>query len=433
MSKHVSLWIACCGCFLSAPPVLGQFGGPTKVTVADVQMRRLPATRTLVGTVQPVTRSLIGSEIAGLVEQMPVRQGDSVGQGELLCKLRADTLVLRLAEARATLDSLRAEHRRWVFEVERIDRLYGGQDASQKEVYETRASHDRARHAVAAQEAVYGRLETDLAKTEVRAPFSGFVIARHAEIGQWIDQGGDVVEMADLSSVLVVVNVPESALPYVKVGQEATVTVEALQRRFAGRVRHVILQADLTARTFPVEVEVPNPDHQAWGEATRPGAGRSGDKADPSGGERPTRRSAPSPGAAPGEASHEGDGGESEYPVLLAGGMSARVTLICGPPAQMPAVPKDAIVTRDGVEYVSMVTPGREAGSLLAIPMPVTTGVDIGDWIAVTSGNLGPGMRVVTLGNESIMFPSPIVIVEYGEGGTDLSAASPAPASKAGS
>ena len=62
---------------------------------------------------------------------------------------------------------------------------------------------------------------------------------------------------------------------------------------------------------------------------------------------------------------------------------------------------------------VAMVAPGETPDSpLMAIPLPVTTGVDIGKWFAVTSGNLTPGTRVVTQGNEGIMFPTPIEIVE---------------------
>lgn len=418
MSKHVSRWITSCGCLLFAPAALGQLGGPAKVTVADVELRQLPATATLVGTVEPVTRSVVGSEIAGLVERMPVRQGDFVRQGELICKLRAETLTFELAEARARLQSLKADLRKWAYELERIDRLYGGQDASEKEVYETRAGHDQAKHDMAAQEAVVSRLESDLAKTEIRAPFSGFIIARHTEVGQWIVQGGDVVEMADLANVLVRVDVPESALAYVKVGQAASVKIEALQRSFEGQIRHVILQADPTARSFPVEVQVPNPGYLAWAEAAKHHAERAPDSA----GRPPGHPQS----ADPAEAASSGGGNDDGSAVLLAGGMFARVTLICGPPAQMPAVPKDAIVTRNGVEYASMVAPGQEEGSLMAVPIPVTTGVDIGDWIAVTSGNLGPGMRVVTRGNENILFPSPIVIVEHGGEAAKVSEASAA-------
>ena len=48
---------------------------------------------------------------------------------------------------------------------------------------------------------------------------------------------------------------------------------------------------------------------------------------------------------------------------------------------------------------------------LMRLQVAVTTGVDIEDWIAITSGNVSEGDRVVTWGNENIMFPSPIQIL----------------------
>lgn len=386
------VWAALC-----AAPAFAQFGGPAKVTVAEVEVRPLPASTTLVGTVEPLTRAVIGSEIAGLVVEMPVREGDYVRRGDLLCKLKDATLSLQLAEAQETLKSLQADFRRWKFELERIQNLYGGQDASEKEVYDTQASHDRAQHEIARQRAVIDRLQTEIDKTRILAPFSGFIVRRDAELGEWVQTGGNVVELSDLSEVLVEINVPEKSIPYVHEGDPASVKIEALNQSFDGRIRHVLLQADPTARTFPVEVAVSNPGYVEQNGEMVPRKVIE-------------RRRGEDTGPATTKPSDD-DGNAS----LLAGGMFARVTVKAGPDAMTPAVPKDAIVTRQGVDYVAMVTPGREPGSLMAAPMPVTTGLDIGNWIAVTSGNLPPGARVVTKGNENILYPSPIRIVEFGE------------------
>jgi len=278
-------------------------------------------------------------------------------------------------------------------------------------------------HDIIGQEAVIHRLESDLAKSEIRAPFTGFIVTLHTEIGQWLDRGGDVVEMVDLSSVLVRVNVPESALPFVHVGQRVPVLVEALGQTFEGTVRHVILQADPTAHTFPVEVEIPNPECETWANGPVPPDPTN----DPTTADRPAV-SEPAPGSADPSASRSSAGSG-----LLAAGMFARATVISGPPGEVPAVPKDAIVMRDGVQYATMIQPGKEPESLMGIPVPVTTGVDIGDWIAVTSGNLQPGMRVVTRGNEGILFPSPVAIVEYAEGSAQRPAEAGAASPNSGS
>lgn len=332
---------------------------PRDVVITTAELRELPSTITLVGTVEPLTRSLIGSEMAGIVSSMPVRQGDLVQAGTLIAKLNDDTVRYQLEEARASLKAEEARLRRWRFEVKRLERLYGREQANEKEVYEVQAEHDFAMYSVERRKAIVTRLETDLAKTEITAPFTGYVVRRETEVGEWIARGGSVVEIIDLGSVLVRVDVPEFALPFVREGNTPTVKIDALGRVFTGRVRHIIRQADAEAHTFPVEVVVDNGDQ------------------------------------------------------MLAGGMFARVTIVSGPTGKVVAVPKDAVVGREGVRYVGVVVPDGQGG-VSGLLTAVTTGADIGDWIAITSGNIRPGGQVIIRGNEGLFpFPSPVRIVDH--------------------
>jgi multidrug efflux pump subunit AcrA (membrane-fusion protein) len=382
----------------------------TKVMVTEARMVDAPATITLVGTVDAFRRSRVCSEIAGIVADMPARQGDFIEAGGVLCRLDDETIEWRLAEAKSKLgaltakyDELRAgtrveerarlkavmeeagaEYDRWKFEMQRIEALFEGRDSNAKEYTDTRASFliaerrkqaaeadyemavnghrketiEQARLEVAEQQAVVDRIESDLRKTVIRAPFSGYVVQRLTEIGEWVAAGGPIAEMVDIHAVLVRVDVPEDAMPYVAVGQSARVQVDALRRAFSGNIRHVIRQGEERARTFPVEVEVDNPD------------GR------------------------------------------LAGGMFARVTVPSGPSEKRLAVPKDAIVERDGIAHVGLVVPNAQ-GDAAGVLIPVTVGVDVNDWITVSSGSLEPGKMVVTHGNERLdVFPMPIQVVD---------------------
>jgi len=227
----------------------------------------------------------------------------------------------------------------------------------------------RAAYDVAAQQAVVHRIEGDLRKTAIRAPFAGYVTKRHTELGEWVTVGGSIVELADLSRVLVRVDAPESILPFLAVGASARVWIDALGHSFPGTIKHVIRSADLNARTFPVEIEVVNDGDQ------------------------------------------------------LATGQFARVTVPAGETEPTVTVPKDAIVERDGTTYVGLIIPGHDGGSA-GILAAVTVGADVGDWIAITSGNVRPGMRVVTRGTERILpFPNKVVIVDHN--GTPIEAAAP--------
>ncbi len=356
--RNAALLVAVALLALPAVPASAQ-PPMASVVVTPSERRALPNTMTLVGTVEPYRRSVIGSEIAGLTESMPVRQGDLVEKGALIVKLNDDSLRWQLAEAEANINAARARLTQTEFDVERMKRLYDGSQANEKEVYDTQAEHDVARFELEEKKAIADRLRTDLSKTAITAPFTGYVLERKTEIGEWVDRGGDVVELVDLSSVLVRVDVPESAIAHVMPQAPCTVYVDALKRSFDGRVGHIIRQADAEARTFPVEVVVANDDRS------------------------------------------------------LAGGMFARVTVISGPPAEVVAVPKDAVVEKDGVRYVGLVIPGDHG--TMGMLTPITTGADIGDWIAVTSGNLQAGQDVIIRGNERGVypgFPSPVTVVD---------------------
>jgi HlyD family secretion protein len=414
---------------LLAPPVWAQHG-PASVITARAELRSLPATQTLVGSVEPLTITVLGTEVAGLVKDVPARQGDRVEKDALICKLNDDILSLQLQQEKAKLSNLearlqellngtrkeelerlRAQHEaaaavaeRWAFELERVKRLQGGDFANQKEYQDAlaqkvsaekeeeaaKAALDeglagpreeviaQARHAVAEQAAVVDRVKTEIAKTEIRAPFTGYVVRRFAEVGNWLAVGGNVVELADLSTVLVRIDVPEQAIPYADVGSRASVLIDALNERFGGRIKHIIPQADPAARTFPVEIEVPNPDAR------------------------------------------------------LKAGMFARATVVTGPEKQMVAVPKDAISQQMGASYVAVVRPGQ-GGQMMAYPTPVSVGLDISDWIAITSGNIPEGTEVVVRGNEMItlmMAPAPVQVVKEPGASEDSSNDKAAPAAQ---
>jgi RND family efflux transporter MFP subunit len=165
--------------------------------------------------------------------------------------------------------------------------------------------------------------------------------------------GGPVVELADMSAVLVRVDVPEQAISFNNEGDEVRIKIDALSQWFTGRIEHVIPQAAVDARTFPVEIRIENADH------------------------------------------------------VLKSGMFARATVAAGPEAPAVVVPLDAVVQRHGLDYVAVVTPGPHGG-LMASPMPVRLGAQVADWVAITSGELAPGMQVVIRGNENIQFPTPV-------------------------
>ncbi len=95
---------------------------------------------------------------------------------------------------------------------------------------------------------------------DIRSPFSGTVLERHVEEGQFVTPGTPLLSVADLSEVWVQLDAYESDLPYLHVGQEVELTTEALPgERFVGALAFIDPVLDPQSRTARVRVEVKNP------------------------------------------------------------------------------------------------------------------------------------------------------------------------------
>ena len=213
-----------------------------KVLLAEARLKELPATSLLIGSVRPNRISIVGAEVEGLVTVLPVRQGDYLKKGTLICRLNDDTLQLELGAAEGRLQSLsaavliaNADLQRWTREKERVARLEDTNRTNAKEVYDTLAdflmAENRVREAeqdVVEQNAQVEMKKIEIAKTRIGAPFDGYVTALHTEVGQWLQRGGPVVEIIDLETVLVRVDAPESAIAHIQVGDEARVSSRSM-------------------------------------------------------------------------------------------------------------------------------------------------------------------------------------------------------------
>jgi RND family efflux transporter MFP subunit len=352
-------------------PVSAQQGGPALVEVAPAVLEETAPTTRLVGTVRPRLRTVVASEVQGLVAELPVDGGDQVTKGQVICRLRDAPRRLAQAEAiarQAELEALTAvraaELTKAQFEVDRLARL-GDAQRTEKELQNSRADCDaakanleQARYAAEAQKATVERLADDLARTEIRAPFDGFIVSKRTEVGAWVNQGGAVVELVDLSTVRIRVSAPESMVQFCSLGAETQVDVEALRKTFPGRVSRVVPDADERARTFPVEIDIENP------------------------------------------------AGE------LKAGMFVRAAVPSGRKAENLLVPKDAVVVRGPLSLVYVVRK-NEAGAM-AVPLPVVVGSEVLDRVAVQAQGLVPGDMVVVRGNEFMLGPTPVIPMPKG-------------------
>ncbi len=331
---------------LLAPPPPARAQGPEAalpVGFAVALNHSVRPTVELTGAVGSRRASLVASEVAGLVEEISAREGERVRRGAPLVRLRRETAELRLRAVRGQLDEARARLRLAEVRRTRARGLFEEKVISVQELDVALSEHDASRGRVEQLEAEVARLEDELERTVVRAPFDGVVVEEHSAPGEWIDAGGAVAEMIDVGDLEVDLEVPEQYFAGLARGEPVAVEILALAgESVEGKVRAVVPRANPQARTFPVKVSIPNRE------------GRIGV------------------------------------------GMLARVRLPIGAGASRVLVPKDAVVARGGERLVFVIGEGDRVR-----PVAVTTGQSQGAWIAV-AGEVAAGDRVVTQGNDRL-------------------------------
>ena len=218
------------------------------------------------GTVEPNELQVqdVTPLVSGRVERLSVVEGTAVSAGTVLLTMSSPEVAelqgnLRAAEARLTEEDATLTRTRRLVELgagagKDLVAAEATQSAGQAEVAQLRqrlaalgASADSGTAAV-------------VSTTSVRAPSSATVIERLVNPGQWIAVGTTVIKLANLSTVWVMVNLPEARLPAVQVGAPVEIRVAALESgTIIGKVSYIESQLDANTRTAPVRVQVPNP------------------------------------------------------------------------------------------------------------------------------------------------------------------------------
>ena len=218
------------------------------------------------GTVEPNELQIqdVTPLVSGRVERLSVVEGTAVSAGTVLLTMSSPEVAelqgnLRAAEARlieadATLTRTRRLVELGAGAGKDLVAAEASRGAAQAEVAQLRERLAALGAAAGSGNAVVG------STTAVRAPSSATVIERLVNPGQWIAAGTVVIKLANLSTVWVMVNLPEARLPAVQVGATVEIRVAALDHAvIVGKVSYIESQLDPETRTAPVRVEVPNP------------------------------------------------------------------------------------------------------------------------------------------------------------------------------
>jgi len=212
------------------------------VETASAEARALESTVKAIGTLTAEAAATLRAEVPGQILAVHFREGQPLAEGAELYSIEATILQAEVNEARANVNRSEAA-------LKRAEEMQTKQLISGTDYDAARANYDVD---VARLRSSKARLE----KTEIRAPFDGFVGLRRINVGDYATVGQELVE---LNPLRVDFSVPEILLPKIKSGLALEVTVDAYPDEvFAGSVIAVAPRSDVQGHSLEVRASLPN-------------------------------------------------------------------------------------------------------------------------------------------------------------------------------
>jgi HlyD family secretion protein len=266
---------------------------PIPVTTEKAVRRTILQTVSATGKIQPETEVKISPEVAGEIIELPVGDGMEVKKGDLLVKIKPDSYKALLEQQEAAISAakatnlqqkatmIKAEH-----DFKRAEDLFDKKLISEQEYNAAQAAYDVAKntyessfHEIERAQASSSQARDQLSKTTIYSPMDGTVTVLNSKLGERLVAtnqfaGTEVMRVADLTHMQAVVDVNENDVVNVKLGDKASVKIDAYaDRKFKGVVQQIANTGKTTGagtqeEVTNFEVKIRIDDHDV---ALRPG------------------------------------------------------------------------------------------------------------------------------------------------------------------
>ncbi len=351
------------------------------VEVAKVERITLQDDAQSVGSLRSRQSVMVRPEVAGRVKALGFKDGAQVRKGQLLVLLDDTLQRAELSQSQAQLSIAEANFKR-------NQELVAQNFVAQRVLDESAANLQVVQAQLALAQARLGRMA-------IVAPFAGTVGLRVVNVGDYVKDGADLINLEDTGSMLVDFRLPERYQRKLRQGQVVELALDAFPgRSFKARVEAVDPLLDANGRSVAIRAVLPNT---------------------------------------------AGEQGSAGGATVLRPGMFARVTAIFGVNDAALVVPEESIVPQGGKQFVVLVVPPAEVPAASALPpntqwvskrQEVKLGVRRQGKVEVTEG-LTEGQSIVVAGQQRLQRDGTAVrIVEVGKpGASNPASAASAPAS----
>lgn len=234
-------------------------GRGAAVEIGTVSRRDINPLLTFSANLEPLWNADISSKVDGRIDKLYVDEGDLVTSGMVIGTLDTNELAAQVMQAEGNLLSSQASLEQSELDLFRAQALAAQGAVAAQALDTTRTKRDLEIGQVRAAQGNLVLLQAKLENANLIAPRTGIVLKRYIQAGSYTKTGAQIVNIADVSSLLGKAIIGESQLNEISVGLPATIKINALQdKEFNGTITRISPTATLPARTFTAEITIPN-------------------------------------------------------------------------------------------------------------------------------------------------------------------------------
>ncbi|OOZ36217.1 efflux RND transporter periplasmic adaptor subunit [Solemya velesiana gill symbiont] len=227
------------------------------MVAAIVEEREITETNRIVGVIDFDRISEVSGEISGLITEQRAIEGEVVQQGEPLVTLNTDLLLKDMDIKRREHAQVNADLEKTSRTVKRLEKLLKNNSASRQAYDDARFDYRALQQKSETLEQELQRLTLQIEKSTVRAPFTGIVLEKLKEQGEWLAPGTPVCRLASTDGVIVKVAISENLVRYQQPGQQVTLTISALNQQLLGEVAGFVPELDLRSKSALLKIALP--------------------------------------------------------------------------------------------------------------------------------------------------------------------------------